>query len=428
MKKSKLILGLIFLSVTLFGQNSGVVFDKYFNSKTLRFDYFHCGDNKSEEFYFDELIEEPYWGGSQINLVDTNFYGSNYVNVYDVESGKLIYSRGYCTLFNEWQTVDEAKQTRKCCNESVVIPFPKKNIRIDLLSRNKKGIFEKKFSYNLDVSSMFIKKEQDKLQTFDIVYSGKPSEKVDIVLLSEGYTSDQFEQFKSDCNKFATSLFTESPYKENNNKFNIRAVWSPSAESGVDVPGENVWKNTKLNASFYFFGLERYQLTYDFKIVRNLAGQVPYDYIYILSNSKKYGGGAIYNFYGISSADNVKSSAKIYVHEFGHLFLGLADEYVGTVAYNEFYPVNVEPWEPNITTLVHFEKKWKNKMDKAVSVPTPIDSSNENKLGVYEGGGYSAKGVYRPWINCMMNNLHNSTGFCPVCKEAIQKMIDFYSK
>jgi len=421
----RLLLTICFLIIAF---RANAQFDKYFSNKTLRFDYFHCGDSKSEEYFFDEMIEEPYWGGSLVNLVDTNFYGSNYLNVYDVETGKLLYSRGYCTVFNEWQTVDEAKQTRRCCNESVVLPYPKKNVRIELTSRNRKGIFERKFEYTVDINSHFIKKEQEKLQTFDIAYSGNPSEKVDIVLLSEGYSADQLDQFKSDCNKFATSLFSETPYKENINKFNIRAVWSPSAESGVDIPGENIWKNTRMNASYYFFGLERYQLTYDFKTVRNLAGHVPYDYIYILSNSKKYGGGAIYNFYGLSASDNVKSSGKIYVHEFGHLFLGLADEYVGTVAYNEFYPTNVEPWEPNITTLVHFEKKWKNKLEKSTLIPTSIDSSNNYKLGVYEGGGYSAKGVYRPWINCMMNNLHTSTGFCPVCKEAIQRMIDFYSK
>lgn len=423
--KLKLLAFTLFLGLGLY---ANAQFDKFFLNKTLRFDYFHCGDSKTESFFFDELREEPYWGGSHKNLIDSNFYGSNYVNVFDVESGKLIYSRGYCTVFNEWQTVDEAKQTGRCCNESVIMPFPRKNVRIELLSRNRKGIFEKKFEYTVDVSNPAIKKEMKLNTTFDVAYSGNPAEKVDIVLLSEGYSNDQFGQFKSDCDKFAEALFSESPYKENSSKFNIKAVWSPSSESGVDVPGENIWKNTTLDASYYFFGLERYQLTYNYKKVRDLAGNVPYDYIYILSNSKKYGGGAIYNFYGLSASDNIKSSAKIYVHEFGHLFLGLADEYVGTVAYNEFYPVNVEPWEPNITTLVNFDKKWKGMLEKGTPIPTPADSLHINKLGVYEGGGYSAKGVYRPWINCMMNNLHNSTGFCPVCKNAIQKMIDFYSK
>jgi len=416
------------LMMTILSFQMDAQFDQYFYNKTLRFDFFHCGNSVTDEYYVDELIEEPYWGGSHVNLIDSNFYGSNYVKMYDSESGKLLYSRGYCTVFNEWQTVDEAKQTRRCCNESVVLPFPKKDVRIEILNRNKKGGFEKKFEYLVNTNSMFIKKEHEEIKTFEVSYSGNPAQKVDIVLLSEGYTSDQYEQFKNDCSKFASALFTESPFKENSAKFNIRGVWAPSSETGVDIPGENIWKNTRLNASYYFFGLERYQLTYDFKSVRDLASHVPYDHIYILSNSKKYGGGAIYNFYGLSASDNVKSSSKIYVHEFGHLFLGLADEYVGVVAYNEFYPTNVEPWEPNITTLKNFDSKWKNKLAPGTPIPTPADSSYNHKLGVYEGGGYSAKGVYRPWINCMMNNLHNSKGFCPVCNEAINKMIDFYCK
>jgi hypothetical protein len=401
-------------------------FNDYFENKTLRLDYFHCGTSDTEVYYFDEIREEPFWGGSHINLIDTFFYGGNYVNVYDSETNKLIYSRGYSSIFDEWQTIEEAKQTGKCCNESVIIPFPKKNIRIELLSRNKKGVFEKYFEYSIDLAKTTIKNEQEPLQCFDIVLSGPSEKKLDIVLLSEGFTTSQFEKFHTDCEKFAAALFSESPYTENQTKFNIRAVWSPSIDSGVDLPGKNIWKNTKMNASYYFFGSERYQLTYDFKTVRNIAGHVPYDYIYVLSNSSKYGGGAIYNFYGLSASGNLASSARIYVHEFGHLLLGLADEYVGNVSYNEFYPINVEPWEPNITTLVNFEKKWKNKLPPHIQIPTPASKENNDKLGVYEGGGYCDKGIYRPMMNCIMNTL-KAPSFCPVCKISIQQMINFYA-
>lgn len=404
-----------------------VAFDRYFYNKTLRMDYFHCGDSKSDEVYFDELLEEPYWGGSKVNLIDDTFYGNYYVNVYDQKSGQLIYSRGYNSLFGEWQTVAEAKEIRRCCNETVVIPYPKENVRIELTGRNKKGQFEKKFEYTVDINSYFIKQDRrHQAPTFDVHYSGNPSHCIDVVLLPEGYTADEMEKFKADCIKFADGLFTFSPYKENKQKFNVRAVLAPSKESGTDIPADHIWKNTALNSSFYTFDTDRYIMTYDNKGLRDMAANVPYDFVYIIANTPKYGGGAIYNHYALSVAGNLMY-AKIYVHEFGHLFLGLADEYVGGAAYSDLYPTDVEPWEVNITTLVDFDKKWKDLMDPKTPVPTTIDHKDINRTGVYEGGGYVSKGVYRPRPYCLMNSF-NVDDFCPACLRAIQKQIDFYAK
>ena len=402
-------------------------FDKYFHNKTLRMDYTHCGNSELEEIYFEELLEEPYWGGSKTNLIDTMFYGNYYLNVYDVATDKLIYSRGYCTLFGEWQTTDEAKITRRSCSETVTIPFPKNDVRIEISSRNKKGKFVKKFEYTVDIDSYFIKKDHRmQYPTFDVHYTGNPAQRVDIVLLPEGYTADEMEQFKADCKRFAEGLFSISPYKERQEQFNIRAVLAPSQESGVDIPGEYIWKNTILNTSFYTFDTERYIMTYDNKSLRDLAANAPYDFIYIIANTQKYGGGAIYNHYGISVSGN-QHAAKVYVHEFGHLFLGLGDEYVGGASYNDMYPKGVEPWEANLTTLVNFDKKWKDMLDKNTPIPTPYDSQNPTKLGVYEGGGYVSKGVYRPRYDCLMNTL-SGNDFCPVCTRAIKKQIDFYTR
>lgn len=402
-------------------------FDRYFEDKTLRLDYFHCGDRNTEEYYFEELLEEPFWGGSKVNLIDDNFYGNYYLNVYDQVSGQLIYSRGYNTLFGEWQTVDEAAKTRRCCNETVVMPFPKENVRVELLSRNKKGVFEKKFEYAVDVKSYFIKKDRRmNFPVSDVSVSADPSQAVDIVLLPDGYTAADMDKFREDCRKFAEGLFSFSPYRENRKKFNIRAVVAPSEEAGADIPAQQVWKNTILNSTFYMFDMERYIMTYDNKALRDMAANAPYDFIYILANSDKYGGGAIYNHYGLSVSGN-EHYAKVYVHEFGHLFLGLGDEYVGNAAYNDLYPAGVEPWEVNLTTLVDFDRKWKDLVDKKTPVPTPSDPKHPRKIGVYEGGGYAAKGVYRPLPDCLMNTLRNNE-FCPVCRRAIEKQIDFYTK
>ncbi len=418
----------LFLAVLLFAQKSDAQFSKFFNESTLRLDYFHCGNADSEKFFFGELKEEPFWAGSKTNLIDTKGYGIHFVEVRTAETNELIYSRGYCTLFGEWQTTPEAKTTDRCYPESVVMPFPREKVIVSITSRNKSGIFEKKFEYIVDPKSHFIKKERDNLPVFDVVNSGNPAEKVDMVLLPEGYTENQKELFKEDCRKFAEGFFAYAPYSQNKDKFNIRGVWAPSKQEGPDIPGDNIWNDTRLNSSYYTFDSERYLMVKDFQGIRDVAGNAPYDYIYILANTEKYGGGAIYNFYGISAAHHADEAGKIFIHEFGHLFAGLADEYVGGVEYSDFYPVNIEPWEPNLTTLVDFDKKWKNMLPEGTSVPTPEKQWKKEKLGVYEGGGYVSKGVYRPWINCLMNNLHTIDVFCPVCSKSIQDMIDFNCK
>jgi len=409
-------------------QQAQAQFGKYFEEKSLRLDYYHCGNAETEKYFFDELIQEPYWGGSETNLIDTKAYGAHFVEVRTADTNELIYSRGFGSLFDEWQTTDEAKKTDCCYPESVIMPYPKQKVVVSISSRNKKGVFEKKFEYMVDPKSYFIKNERENLPVFDVVHSGDAKNKVDIVLLPEGYTENQEELFKVDCQKFADEFFNYSPYSENKDKFNIRGVWAPSKEEGPDIPGKNIWNKTRLNGSYYTFDSERYLMIKDFQGVRDVAGNAPYDYIYILANTDKYGGGAIYNFYGISAAHHTSETGKIYIHEFGHLFAGLGDEYVGGVEYSDFYPTTVEPWEPNLTTLVNFESKWKGMLPAGTPVPTPAVPENKQKLGVYEGGGYVSKGVYRPWINCLMNNLHTIDVFCPVCNKAIQDMIDFDTK
>lgn len=416
----------LFLIVTTLIVNAQ--FEKCFHNKTLRLDYYHSGNNETEFYTFSQLLEEPYWGGSKVNLIDTFNYGKYYFKVFDVKTDSLLYSRGYSTLFGEWQTTDEAKTTSRSLMETVVMPFPKDDVRVEFYSRNKKGIFEKKFEYNVDVDSYFIKPERNlEYPAFDVHISGNTAKKVDIVILPEGYSKNELGLFINDCQKFTKLLFSFSPYSENKDKFNIRAVLAASEESGNDIPGDSVWKKTLMNTSFYTFDSERYCMTMDNKSVRDLAANAPYDQIYILVNNKKYGGGAIYNYYSVSVNSNILAS-KIFVHEFGHGFAGLADEYYNSsVAYSEFYPLDVEPWEPNITTLVDFDRKWKHLLKKKTPIPTPPKKKYLDKPGVFEGGGYVAKGVYRPAYDCLMKSFKGNK-FCDACTEAIQKMIDFYSK
>ena len=407
---------------------SQVHFDDYFEDKTLRFDYFHSGDKESDFYSFDELIEEPYWGGSKVNLIDKFSYGKYKFEVYDAASNQLIYSRGYSTLFNEWQTTEEAKHTTRTFSETVTFPFPKKPVIIKFYGANKKNEWIKKFEYNIDPENYFIKPERAAdYEKFEVLNSGDPAMKVDIVIIPEGYTKDEMNLFKEDCKKFAGYLFNSSPFRENKNKFNIWGIEAPSVESGTDIPKENIWKKTLVNSNFYTFETERYLMTTDNKTLRNVASNAPYDQIYILANSSKYGGGAIYNHYSISVTKD-KNFEFIITHEFGHGFTSLADEYwTSDVAYQDFYSLDVEPTDPNLTTLVDFDSKWKDLVEDGIPIPTPNTDGFKEKVGAFEGGGYVEKGIYRPMYDCSMRSI-KIDGFCPVCKRAIQQMINFYAE
>lgn len=402
-------------------------FDEYFQNKTLRIDYFHSGDKSFEYYSIDELIEEPYWGGSTVNLIDQHNYGAYKVVVKDSSGDKIIYSRTYSTLFSEWQTTNEAKQTSRTFSETVTMPYPKNKISVEFFSRDSLNQFVKKFRIVVDPNSKFIKKERTKqFETFSVLNSGEPSKCVDIVFLPEGYTQSELEKFRDDCKKFVNYFFQYSPYSENKEKFNFWGVLSPSIESGTDFPTKGIWTKTEFNSNFATFGTERYLMTTDNKSVRNAASNVPYDQIYILVNTDKYGGGSIYNFFSVCMSDN-RAEKEVFIHEFGHGFASLADEYVtDDVSYENFYNLSLEPVDPNLTTLIDFDSKWKNMVEPGTPIPTPPTDEFKNKVGAFEGGGYMAKGIYRPSYNCIMRGL-NAVGFCPVCEKAIQAMIDFYS-
>ena len=419
---------LVFLLLIFSSLNAFTQFEKFFFDKTLRLDYVHTGNDKEEIYSIEELIEEPYWAGSKVNLVDTFELGKYFFKVYSFQRDSLLYSRGYSSLFGEWQTTDEAKTTWRSFSETIVFPYPKDSVRVVLYSRDWDGVFAKKFEYVVNPFDPFIKKEKRlDYPSFEALKNGNPSEKVDIVVLPEGYTQEEMGLFISDCNKFANDFFLFSPYSENKDKFNIYGVLAPSQESGADIPNKNIWKSTILNANFYTFGSLRYLMTYDNKSVRDLAANAPYDQIYILVNTDKYGGGAIYNYYNVSVMNNGQT-ASIITHEFGHGFAGLADEYYeSSTGYNEFYNLQIEPWEPNVTTLVDFESKWSSMVDEKTPVPTPDKKKFREKVGVFEGGGYVEKGVYRPDFDCLMKSIEGNT-YSPVCSHAIQRMIDFYSE
>jgi len=415
---------LIFLlsGISLFAQTK---YDDLFKNHTLRFDFYHVGNSDTEKIIFGELIEEAIWGGNKVNLVDTLNLGEYKLSIFlnDI----VIYSKGFSTLFKEWQTTKEAKKIDRSYSGTVIFPYPKNSVTLKLYSRNKESIFTEIYKLEIDPDNYFIREESyAKYDVEKIKYSGLSSEKYDIVFLPEGYTESEMDKFIDDCNTLAKYLFEYAPFTELENEFNFWAVKAASEESVCDIPADNIWGNTLLNSSYYTFDSERYLMTEDYHKVCDVAANAPYDQIYILANSNKYGGGAIFNYYSLTVTNDPKFK-EIFVHEIGHGLAGLADEYGYDNTFEDYFPKGVEPWEKNITTLSDFSKKWKNDIDENTPIPTPDDTEYEDVIGVFEGAGYVAEGVYRSTKNSIMRTL-DAKEFNKVSQDAIRKVVEFYSK
>jgi hypothetical protein len=466
-------------------------FEDHFLNETMRIDFHHVGDANFELISIDRIYRQGIWAGSLNNLIDNFNNGRYYAKIYSLSSGNLIFSKGFDSYFGEYQTSsDAAKGIKKNYHESVLIPYPKDNVRFSIERRNKENLLEEIFNCEINPADIIIITEKvldNSVEIYKDKNNGSPHSRVDIVILSEGYTLSEKKKFESDWQKFKNIFFDFEPYKFFKNKFNFYGVFKPSAESGVDEPRANIYKNTALNATFNSLGSERYLLTEDNKAVRDLAANVPYDAIVIMVNHSRYGGGGIYNLFATFTSDN-QWNEYLLLHEFGHSFAGLADEYyTSDVAYDEFYKIDVEPVEPNITALLNpSELKWKNLVDSGTEIPTPwekaeFDNNDFNwqqerrqlnntiaelkrnkaseseiksaqdeydlkdklraievekflkkskfwgKVGAFEGAGYLSKGLYRPMVDCLMFSKGNKP-FCKVCENAVISVINHYSE
>ncbi len=413
------------LSFNLTAQNS---FDKYFTDKVLRFDFMLAGNSTKISVYPAGMKEEPFWAGSRTNLIDLFNLGNFKYELFDDTTNMLIYSRAFCTLFQEWQTTAEAKTIDKSFYEVATMPYPINKVRFMLSKRELNGQFSKLYETVIDPSDYNIRKENPiTAVTSEIYAGGDPHTSVDLAFIAEGYKASEMGKFRDDVKKMADYLFAEAPFCDYKDRFNIWAVEAISQDSGTDIPGEKIYANTALNSSFYTFGIDRYLTTQDIKSVNDFAAAVPHDNIIVLINSSRYGGGGVYNYYSGTTTGN-KLSPKVFIHEFGHGFAGLADEYYSSsVAYDEFYPPDVEPWEPNITTRVNFDSKWKKLIAIETPIPTPAQDKYMNVTGLFEGGGYSAKGIFRPELDCRMKS-NGPKGYCSVCRNAIKEIIEFNIK
>jgi hypothetical protein len=441
-------------------------------TRTMRLDYYHTGDADTEVFGMDRVVVEPLaWPGNPAQAIDETGMGNYFFEVHDRKSNRLLYSRGFSSIYAEWRTTDEAKAMRRTFSESLRFPAPDVPVRI-ILKERKEGVFHDIWTADVDPKDIFIDTSRPP-SPGDLVtlqQTGEPAEKVDLLIMGDGYTAAERPKFEKDARRLLDILFSTSPYKEHRQDFNVWGLCPPSRESGISRPSTGVHRRTPLGASYDAFGSERYVLTYDNRALRDAASYAPYEFVEILVNGDTYGGGGIFNLYATVASDSMWSPY-VFVHEFGHHFAGLADEYyTSDVAYNPSSK-KIEPWEPNVTALLDSkELKWRDLIEPGTPIPTPWQKAqfetyegtiqaqrkeiraqnrpesemnqlfqNEKqhedallandkyagKVGAFEGANYEAHGYYRPQENCIMFTRHDA--FCAVCRRAIERIIAMYS-
>lgn len=391
-------------------------FNTYFADKTLRIDYNFSGNAKEQHIAVDELKLSPRWYGKRKRLAELPMEGNGQITVKDHKSGTTIYRNSFSTLFQEWLSYPEAETTSKAFENVFLVPMPKDTVDITIDLRNNRREVVASLTHQVVPSDILIRHIGERNVTpYETLLQAKDTTKcIHIAFLAEGYQQHEMTTFINDAKIAIEALFAHEPFKSMKERFNIVAVKAPSIDSGTSEPGNGIWKQTALSSHFDTFYSDRYLTTLNLKDLHDLLAGTPYEHIIVLVNTEKYGGGGILNSYNLSMTHHSKYRPVV-VHEFGHSFAGLADEYAYETEDIPMYPHDIEPWEKNITTKVDFHGKWEDMIGK------------DSKAGLYEGAGYSLKGVYRAYPDCRMRTNENPE-FCDVCKRILQNVIDFYTK
>ncbi|MCI0411204.1 IgA Peptidase M64 [bacterium] len=442
--------------------------------QTMRVDYFHTGDANHEVFSLDRVVIEPLpWPGNLDKSVDDTNLGRYLFEVIDRRTNRAIYSRGFASVYGEWETTDEARKMHRTFHESFRLPEPQQEVQILLKKRDANNAFKEIWSLLVDPKDMFVDRSKHKSPAplLELEKNGDPSTKVDFLILGDGYTAAEASKFEKDAKRLAEILFSQSPFKEHRKDFNVWGLCPPAEESGISRPSTGVHKRNPVGSTYDAFGSERYILTFQNQAFREIVAFSPYEYVEILVNNSTYGGGGIFNLYSTVAADSLWAPY-VFVHEFGHHFAGLADEYyTSDVAYLPSED-RVEPWEPNATALLDAEQlKWHDLVSPGTPLPTPwnkeafekysaqirerrrkIRAENKSeeemdklfqeqkehesrelaadkyakKVGAFEGANYAARGYYRPQVDCIMFS-RNDVPFCAVCRRALEMVIRLYT-
>ncbi len=393
-------------------------FDEWFADSTLRLDYVFAGNNRSQQIFLKQMLTTSRWAGRKSRLTDMPLAGNGQLKVKDHATGQLLYVHTFSTLFQEWQATEEATRLQRAFETSYQVPMPKQtvDITVTLTDFHQKVVGE--MTHTVDPKDILIR--QAGKGTVPVRYIWIPDSMpdltrcIDLAIVAEGYTAAETEKFYRDCQRAVDALFAHEPFTTLKQRFNVVAVAPVSYDSGPSVPRKGIWKRTPVGTHYDTFYSDRYLMTEQMHGLYDVLAGVPFEHIIVLVNSAIYGGGGIYNQLLVSTTDHPTFS-QVLVHEFGHSYAGLGDEYYYDDGYETMYPADTEPWEPNLTTKVDFKSKWADMMPDATG-----------RVGLYEGGGYQSKGVWRPSPDCRMKT-NESPDFCPVCSRAIIRITDFYT-
>lgn len=407
--------------------------------RTLRVDYIFSGTAKTAGIALDEMSVFDGWAGRSHNLDSVALKGNGQISMRDAATGRILYRQSFSTLFQEWQTTEESVTVCKSFENVFLLPMPsaKAVVRVELYDFH--GNVQASFEHPADPDDILIRRlPASQVPHRMLLESGPASECIDIAIVAEGYTASEADLFYADAKVAMDEILSYEPFASFRDRFNFVAVAAASNDSGVSVPAEGDWKDTALGSHFSTFYSDRYLTTLRLRRLHDLLAGISYEHIVILANTDTYGGGGIYNSYTLTTAHH-PSFKPVVVHEFGHSFAGLADEYYYDDQYSDYYFPDEEPWEQNITTMCDFASKWGALLPEGAKVPFEGEPCSKEELwkriaegepagnfvGVYEGGGYLSKGVWRPYPDCRMHTNY-APAFCPVCQHAIRNLIEFY--
>ena len=459
---------LTLMAITAMAQS----FDDSFDGRTLRLDYIFAGNHDAQQIYLEQLCVTPQWAGRKSRLADVPLKGNGQIRVRDHATGTTLFVHTFSTLFQEWLATEEATKVSRAFATSYNVPMPKRPVDVTVSLTDFHGNVVAQLTHTVDPADILIRQLGENGIPYHYVWKGKTlpvqekaadqpgkrdynptegpldgvpdiTECIDLAIVAEGYTRAQMGKFYADCQRVVDALFAHEPFTSMKDRFNVVAVAAESLTSGPSVPHLGRWSSTPVGTHYDTFYSDRYLMTQDIHRLYDVLSGVPFEHIIVLVNSDTYGGGGIYNQITVTTSDH-PTFHQVLVHEFGHAYAGLGDEYFYDDGYETMYPDDTEPWEPNLTTLVDFQSKWADMLPKGTPVPTPPDPKVPNyrkitndkeqrlldaatqRVGVFEGGGYQSKGVYRPAQECRMK-INEVANFCPVCSRAIKRITDFYT-
>ncbi len=423
LRKTSILL-LLLTSVAMNAQT--VRFDQYFTDETLRVGYTFTGNDKEQHVALDELCRIKGWAGRRANLDSLPWRANGIITMRDAKTHKVIYRTHFSSLFQEWQTTEEATRVDKSFENVFQLPMPKDSVElcVELFDTYAKTVAS--LAHIVQPTDILIRTLAPRtLPPHRYLHKSHRSDAIDVVIVAEGYQKKEAKDFYAYAKQAMNALFAHEPFGTLRDRFNILAVALPSADSGVSVPGASNWKQTALSSHFNTFYSDRYLTTLRLRQLHDALAGLPYEHIIILANTDTYGGGGILNSYTLTTTRNPQFEPVV-VHEFGHSFAGLGDEYYYDDQFVPYYNAETEPWEQNISTLKDFPSKWSDMLPQDISIPTPPDAEHPDLIGVYEGGGYMSKGVFRAYQDCRMKT-NTAKAFCPVCQRALSRLIHFYA-